>query len=211
MMKSMILLINIKNRLEYSLYKKNSYIMNGEEIEEIEDDWIEEYANPGTDIHSYSDTYAIKNITIQLLYINIEGVIDTQIKYKYIAKNNMITREELHRIVSENNISNDKKYRLYFLASFNICNDADRDTETERDTDNYFKRYTSIEDIIFKENGIYGETDTLYLIYHEKPKQETYIPSLKIPYYSDKHLRKTRSKEGTSNKNRKIRTNNKTK
>ena len=205
MMKSMILLINIKNRLEYSLYKKKSYIMNGEEIEEIEDDWIEEYANPGTE----TDTYAIKNITIKLLYINIEGVIDTQIKYKYIAKNNRITREEIQRIVRENNVSNDKKYRLYFLASFNIDTDTDPDT----DTDKYFKRYTSIEDIIFKENGIYGETDTLYLIYHENPQQETYIPSLKIPYYSDKHLRKTRSNPGTSNKNknRKTRTNNKTK
>lgn len=181
--------------------------MNEEEIEEIEDDWIEEYANPGTD--TYSDTYPTKNITIQLLYINIEGVIDTQIKYKYIASNNRITREEIQRIVRENNVSNDKKYRLYFLASFNIYNDTDTETDTE--TGNYFKRYTCIEDIIFKENGIYGETDTLYLIYHENPQLATYIPSLKIPYYSDKHLRKTRSKEGTSNKNRKTRTINKTK
>ena len=109
----------------------------------------------------------------------------------------MITQTEIQRITRENNISNDKKYRLYFLASFNICND--------NDNDNYFKRYNSIKDIIFKENGIYGETDTLYLIYHENPKQATYTPSLKIPYYDNKHLRKTRSNPGNYNKNKKTR------
>ena len=194
--------INIKNRLEYSLYKIIFYIMNWidnnsidsiDKIDSIDDNWIDEYK-----------TTSITRLSIHHLYININGILDMLKKDKYRMKNNTITKREIEYLIKENINYNNKNYKLYFLSKFNINKSIleQEDLPIENDTNTYFTTYNQLEDITFETNGFYNETNTLYLIYHEKPEINTYIPTLKIPYYTEKHLRKTNTKKSSHQKNK---------
>ena len=160
-----------------------------DEMDEMDDKWIT----------NYNTKPIYSRLTITHLYINIDGVIDNQINHKYKLINNIISKREIEELIKENTNYNNKTYKLYFLSKFNI-NKSIIEQEQEQEQEEYFKNYNKIEDIVFEENGFYNVINTLYLIYHEKLQKTTYVPSLKIPYYTEKHLRLTRSNNSNNSK-----------
>ena len=187
--------------------------INDFNLDDIEND---EFIACNNDISNNITTLKIYNI-----YVNKNNILTDISNETIMIYDDVIRRSDLIKLIKKNSISCDKHYKLYFLLKFNVdisyeyLNNFLDDGFEDRlenvihdyvvsggddcvvDSSCFFTVCKDISDIAFiYEVAFLRKLASLYFIYFEKCDAEhvEYIPALKIPYYTDKKNRATKSK-----------------
>ena len=182
---------------EVELSIENENIEDCDNIEELDNSWLEEFENQEK---LYKDFYKeqVEEVKIVLLYIDKNNSINSCRKLLTPLKNGILEKDILIKILNENINNNKKKYRPISLVKWNI--DLEPDTlvnylkKDEDEVENDFITIESeIKDIEFKETiNILQDINTFYILFHES--WNSYHNRSKKIYINNKLKRKNRTK-----------------
>jgi hypothetical protein len=143
--------------------------------EELDDSWINDFEENDK---PYNELYKEDLFTIYLniLYINKDNTIEKIKKEIFFMQNaNLITREEIIRIIKNNSNLNSVSYSLLSILKYNITMNPEdvnvflKTNNFDYYNDKYFTTLKHIDSISFEQSIVtFHDLNTLFILFYEK-------------------------------------------
>ena len=140
----------------------------------------------------YTDT---KDISINIFYINRNNELFFSKNESYNIENNIITRNQLIKLIRKNMKHEKKKYRLLSMLSYNFDLDNDEIKKYFKNTQSYeiLRVHKNLNNIKWNKTiNFFKELNELYLFFFEKKNQDK--NKTRSIFIKSKKLKKTKRK-----------------
>lgn len=163
-------------------------------MEDIDTNWINDFEK---EEEKYKEFYLedLSEITLNLIYINknkeIEKIDEKSVN---LSKENMISKEQLIKIIKQNEIYETKKFALSTILLYNIDLEYFQIKSFIEDPKNYdyLKKINHIDDIKLNKSSYFFESlNSLIIIFYEREKNEKLTKKVRFSLQK----KKTKSKK----------------
>ena len=175
------------------------------DIEVGEDEWLEELLEKEEEMDTFYETN-VSNIYIYFLYLDHNKNVQYIKKKEYNVNNSVILKNEVIKLIKENDKCLSNKFSLSALLQYNFSLNIEdlNNFMLNSDKFDFLKKIKSIYDIHWEKTiSHFSVINSLYFIFKKKPN---ILDKTKKIYISKKKNRIKNMKNGTYHKSRKNKT-----